>query len=436
MLNIDLRKARSFLDPSEIDRALKESKHAFNRVNKEARDQDQGLGWKNIAGRPDWSLIDKIEKTAESIRSNADVLVVCGIGGSYLGAKAVIDALSPYFGRDSFPEVIYAGHHLSGSYLEELMDYLERKKEDGSDKSIFLNVISKSGSTLETAVAFRVIRNWMHRRFEDATERIICTTSREGGILNEIIDKYGYQKFVIPGDVGGRFSVLTPVGLLPIAAAGFDIKSLMEGAQEQFQSLEKDPDIMLEYAAIRRLLYEKKGRELDLLTTFEPKLHSLARWLQQLYGESEGKEGKGVFPSTAAYSTDLHSLGQIVQDGVRNIMETFITVEEPLSELEVAEDDDSPDLHYLNNKSFSEINRSAHQGTLQAHFDGNVPVFDIALSKLNESALGHFIYFYELLTAVYVYTLDVNPFNQPGVERYKNNIYQLLGKDQLAGSNA
>ncbi len=435
-MNISLDKARPFVTSAELRRAQDDSRAAFERVNKEAQNSVHGLGWKRIAENPDFELLEEIEETARNVREDADVFVVCGIGGSYLGSRAVIDVLRPYFRRGQAPEVIYAGHQLSGAYLEELIEYLERVNSDGSRKSVYLNVISKSGSTLETAAAFRVLKKWIHEQFDNPSDRIICTTSPEGGILNDILTQHGYRKFVIPEDVGGRFSVLTPVGLLPVAITGYDIRALMKGAQDECEKNASDPALLLEYAALRRLLYEKKDRQLDLLTTFEPKLYGLTRWLQQLYGESEGKEGKGVFPATATYSTDLHSLGQMVQDGQRNLMETFITVNQPLSAMKVSADDNSAELSYLDHKTFHQINASAHRGTVKAHYEGQVPVFDIELDTLDEASIGHFIYFYELLTAVYGYTLDVNPFNQPGVEQYKNNIYQLLGKEQVAGTNA
>jgi glucose-6-phosphate isomerase len=436
MLNIAFDKARSFVSQPKLEYAIGEADEALNRIKEEQANGHEGLGWRRIAKGQDPELIRRIQNTAKDIRSDADVFILCGIGGSYLGARAIIDALSPYFEDQDAPEVLYAGHHLSGSYLDQLLRYLEQPKKDGSSKSVYVNVISKSGSTLETAVGFRVIKNWIHNQYDDAQNRILCTTSDQGGVLNDIIRQNGYRKFVIPNDIGGRLSVLTPVGLLPVAIAGFDIEELLEGARLEFEKNEEDPRVLLEYAALRRLLYEDFDKQLDLLTTFEPKLHSLTRWLQQLFGESEGKEGKGLFPATAVYSTDLHSLGQMVQEGERNLMETFITVDESLSETSVDPDPDVATLSYLDDKSFHELGVSAFEGTRDAHYEGEIPIFSLRLEKLNERALGHFIYFYELLTAVYGYTLGINPFNQPGVEQYKDNIYELLGKNKLSATDA
>lgn len=436
MLNIAFDKVRPFVDSSKLKYALKEAETALELLKKHESENRDGLGWRRVARNQDEELLNKIQNVAREVQEDADVFIICGIGGSYLGSRAVIDALSPYFDTDESPEILFAGHHLSGSYLENMIQYLEQPKADGSKKSVYLNVISKSGSTLETAVAFRVLRNWVHKHFDDFSDRILCTTSEQGGVLNEIIDRYGYRKFVIPADIGGRFSVLTPVGLLPIAVAGYNINRLMEGARQEYEKNENTPEIVLEYASLRRLLYEDHHKKLDLLTTFEPKLHSLSRWLQQLFAESEGKQDKGLFPATATYSTDLHSLGQMVQEGERNMIETFLTIREPLTNFRIGQNASSEVVSYLNDKSFDDISRSAFKGTQDAHYQGEVPIFSVALETLNEKSLGHYIYFYELLTAVYGYTLNINPFNQPGVEEYKNNMYQRLGKNKFFHSDA
>ncbi|MDZ7660567.1 glucose-6-phosphate isomerase [Fodinibius sp.] len=348
--------------------------------------------------------------------------------GSYLGARAVIEALRSFFGNDG-PEIIFAGHHMSGKYLKDLIGYLSEPNEDDEPKSVFLNVISKSGTTLETALSFRVLRKWMNKQFpEDVDDRIICTTSKEGGALNELIDQHGYKKFIIPDDVGGRFSVLTPVGLFPIAVAGIDIRTLFYEAVSKYEELEEDPGQVLDYAATKFAQFNN-GKTLDVLTTFEPQLEALGGWLQQLLGESEGKQGKGMFPATATYSTDLHSIGQFIQQGTRNMMETFITVKSVEKGITIEELPGNHDgLNYLSGRTFHEINTQAFKGTLQAHTNGDVPSIVVTLDKLNAQNIGEFIYFYELLTAVYCYCLGVNPFDQPGVEDYKREMYQLLGK--------
>ncbi|MGN8225018.1 hypothetical protein [Gracilimonas sp. BCB1] len=290
-------------------------------------------------------------------------------------------------------------------------------------------MISKSGSTLETALAFRMLRELMEEMYEeDASGHIICTTSKEGGLLNKLIAQKGYRKFVIPDNVGGRYSVLTPVGLLPIAVAGIDIRTLFYGAVSAYNSYEENAEDLLEYAALRNAIHES-GKTIDVFATFEPELTSLGGWIQQLLGESEGKEGKGIFPTVATFSTDLHSIGQFIQQGKRSLMETFIIVEKPFSKLQVNKLEGNDDeLNYLAGKSFHEINTKAREGTTEAHSEGDVPIVKISLPALNEENIGQLIYFFELLTGIFVYSLGVNPFNQPGVEDYKKAMYRLLGK--------
>lgn len=429
MINCDIRIARSFLRDEEYIRSRTRADVGLKQLKTKTGPGSEWLGWRDILAKPNDAELQQIDELAHEIRKDADIFIVCGIGGSYLGAKAVIQALSPSFGNDG-PEIIYAGHHMGGKYLQELIDYISTDKADGSQKSVYLNVISKSGSTLETALSFRTIRAEMEKMYGDeANNRIICTTSREGGILNKLIEKKGYKKFVIPNDVGGRFSVLTPVGLIPIAIAGIDIKTLFYGAVSAYEKYEEDAEPILEYAALRHALHEE-GITIDVFASFEPELKSLGGWIQQLLGESEGKEGKGIFPTVASYSTDLHSLGQFIQQGQRSLMETFIIVDKPFSSLEVTELEGNDDnLNYLAGKSFHEINTKAREGTTEAHHDGRVPIVCIKMDALNAENLGELIYFFELLTGVFVYSLGVNPFNQPGVEDYKKAMYRLLGKD-------
>lgn len=429
MITTDVKNARSFLSDEEYNHAYKEAEKAYQTVKDKSGEGNEWLGWRRILQEPNDAELEEISSHAERIRRDADVFIVCGIGGSYTGAMAIIKALNPWF-KNNGPEILYAGHHMSGKYLKELMEYIQTPKENGEPKSVYLNGISKSGSTLETALAFRTIRSWMHEKYEDADQRIIATTGKEGGVMNKIIDEEGYQKYIIPDDVGGRFSVLTPVGLLPIAVSGIDIQTLYYGAVSEFEDREEDQEAVLEYAALR-YSFLKKGRVLDVITSFEPELLGFTAWIQQLLGESEGKEGKGMFPAMAGYSTDLHSIGQMIQQGRRNMIETMLVVEKPISDFELVETEgeDTDQLGYLSGKSFHEINRSALEGTAQAHTEGDVPVLKINIEKLNAQQLGMLIYFYELFTAVYVYMLGVNPFNQPGVESYKQAMYRLLGKD-------
>ncbi|NBB77716.1 MAG: glucose-6-phosphate isomerase [Bacteroidetes bacterium] len=427
MIRVDTDNARSFLTDDEFESAHRRAEQCLQQVKEGTGQGSEWLGWRRILKEPNDAELEKITSHAERIREDADIFIVCGIGGSYTGAMALINALNPYF-KSNGPEILYAGHHLSGKYLKELLEYLNSKDEEGNSKSVYLNVISKSGSTLETALAFRTLRDWMHEQYEDASERIIATTGKKGGVLNDVIAREGYEKYIIPDDVGGRFSVLTPVGLLPVAVAGIDVQTLYYGAVSEFEERESNPEDILEYAAVRFGLLQK-GRVIDVIGSFEQELDGFTAWIQQLLGESEGKEGSGMFPAAARYTTDLHSFGQLIQEGQRNMMESLIVVNQPISDMEVPElDQDIDQLGYVAGKSFHEINRSALQGTIQAHAEGGVPVVKILMSKLNAQQLGKLIYFYELFTAVYVYMLDVNPFNQPGVEAYKTAMYRLLGK--------
>lgn len=429
MISVDLKRTKEIISDHQLEQALSLAEDAREKVSNRTCKGSEWLGWQTLLKTPNDAELDEISSHAERIREDADVFIVCGIGGSYTGAMAVIQALNPVFKKNG-PEILFAGHHMGSKYLKELLEYLDEEDEEGNKKSVYINVISKSGSTLETALAFRFIRHWMHQTYEDAAGRIIATTGKEGGVLNKIIEKEGYKKYIIPDDVGGRFSVLTPVGLLPIAVAGIDIQTLFYGAVSQYKSTEDDPHQTLHYAAARYVLHQKKYT-VDVLSTFEPDLTGMIAWMQQLLGESEGKEGKGLYPASAGYSTDLHSIGQLIQDGQRNILETIIEVKSAVADIKVpeAEELDTDSLSYLAGKSIHEINKSALEGTAEAHEDGGVPVLKIILDRLNAQHLGELIYFYEYLTAIYVTMLDVNPFNQPGVESYKQAMYRLLGKN-------
>lgn len=428
MITCDISFARKFIENGDYVEARKKADTALAQLKNKTGPGSEWLGWRDILANPNDAELEQIGSLGEQLRAKADIFIVCGIGGSYLGAKAVIDALTPHFGNKG-PEILFAGHHIGGKYLEEMLAYLKEPKADGSAKEIYINVISKSGSTLETALAFRMLREQLEEMYgEEASEHIICTTSKEGGVLNKVIEEKGYRKFIIPDDVGGRYSVLTPVGLLPIAVAGIDIRTLFYGAVSAYNTYEENAENLLEYAALRNAIHES-GKTIDVFATFEPELTSMGGWIQQLLGESEGKEGKGIFPTVATFSTDLHSLGQFIQQGQRSLMETFLIVEKPFSKLNVNEleaDDDS--LNYLAGQSFHDINRKAREGTIEAHSEGDVPIVKISMKALNAENMGQLIYFFELLTGIFVYSLGVNPFNQPGVEDYKKAMYRLLGK--------
>lgn len=429
MIRVDLSAALPFVAADDMDKAHQRSKKNFEALQQANGTGAEWLGWRSILKQPNDALLQQIDELAAKIRHDADIFIVCGIGGSYLGAKAVIDMLKPFFG-DSGPEILYAGHQISGRHLQGLINYLDTANPNGEPKKVYLNVISKSGTTLETALAFRSISDWMQKTYgeEQAAKQIIATTSAEGGALNKIIAAKGYQKFVLPDDVGGRFSVLTPVGLLPIAVAGFDIRRLFYAAVESYQRLEQFPDDVIDYAALRYQLHQQ-GVVTDVISSFFPELNSLGGWMQQLLGESEGKAGKGLFPAVLAYSTDLHSLGQLVQDGPRNLMETFLHVDQPDASFKVPFSETNEDgLNYLAGKSFAEVAEKAFLGTREAHSKGNIPVVTVHLPRLDEESVGSFIYFYELFTGIYVYNLGVNPFDQPGVEAYKKAMFTLLGK--------
>lgn len=383
------------------------------------------LGWLDWPSSMPQEFLEKIEDTAKAIRDKADVLVVIGIGGSYLGAKAVLSALSPYFQKDEQLEVLFAGHQVSGEYLKQLLEHLEGKE-------VVVNVISKSGKTTEPAIAFRFLRNYMEKRYGDgAAERIIVTTDAEKGALRQLAETKGYERFIVPDDVGGRYSVFTAVGLLPIAAAGHSIRDLVEGAKEAeaaYREAGPDQNPAMQYAAIRHHLYIQ-GYTTEVNAIFEPKLSFVQEWWKQLFGESEGKEGKGIFPASVVFTTDLHSLGQFIQDGQRNLFETFLLVKEAQQDLEIFETpEDGDELNYIAGLSLQEFNHIAHKGTSNAHLSGSVPQVSLTVDRIDESHIGHLLYFYMLSCAYSAYLLGINPFDQPGVEEYKNNIFKLLKK--------
>ena len=395
-------------------------------------DENNFLGWINLPENYDKEEFERIKKAAKKIQSDSDILIVIGIGGSYLGARAVIEAITNCFynvlpsKKRNLPMIIYAGNNLSPNYMNDLLDLI-------AQKDISINVISKSGTTTEPAIAFRVLREAIENKYglEEAKKRIYVTTDKQKGALKKLADEEKYETFVIPDNIGGRFSVLTAVGLLPIATAGVDIDKLMQGAKD---AREKYLDSSIKfndcykYAVVRNLLYNS-GKKIEILANYEPQLHYFTEWWKQLYGESEGKDQKGIFPAGVDFTTDLHSMGQYIQDGERHLFETVMNVELPKKDIVVKEDDENIDgLNYLAGKTLDYVNKKAMQGTIEAHVSGNVPNLMVTINKLDEENVGHLIYFFEKACAMSGMLLEVNPFNQPGVEEYKKNMFRLLEK--------
>jgi glucose-6-phosphate isomerase len=431
-LSFDYSKALEFVSQEEIDNfesTVNLAKETL--INKRGAGADF-LGWLDLPVNYDKEEFEKIKKAAKKIQSDSEVLVVIGIGGSYLGAKACIEALSHSFyalldkTKRPYPHIVFCGNSISEKYLHDLEEALE-----GKDFSI--NIISKSGTTTEPAVAFRVLKKALIKKYgkEEARKRIYATTDRAKGALKKLTDEEGYESFVVPDDVGGRFSVLTAVGLLPIAVAGIDIDKLMEGAAAARKSALEKPykeNPALLYAALRNIIH-RKGKAVEILANYEPSLHYISEWWKQLYGESEGKDNKGIYPASVDLTTDLHSMGQFIQEGSRILYETVISIEEPLVNMLLEEEEkDTDGMNYLAGKSIDFVNKSAMNGTILAHTDGGVPNLSIVLPKLNEEYLGELFYFFEFACGVSGYILAVNPFNQPGVESYKKNMFALLGK--------
>ena len=390
------------------------------------------LGWIDLPVNYDKVEFGRIKEAAAKIQRDSDVLLVIGIGGSYLGARAAIEALRHGFYNSvskeirKTPEIYYCGNNLSSTYISELVQVI-------GDRDFSVNVISKSGTTTECSVAFRLFKEMLEKKYgkEGAAKRIYATTDKARGALKTLADAEGYETYVVPDDVGGRFSVLTAVGLLPIAVSGADIDKLMEGAanaREYCLSKDFDDSDVMKYAAVRNVMYEK-GLGMEILGNFEPALHFVTEWWKQLYGESEGKDGKGIFPAGVDFTTDLHSLGQFIQDGTKNHFETFINVEKPRAAVIMQEEaEDLDGLNYLAGKEVDFINKCAMEGTILAHVDGGVPNIRIDMTEIDELALGELFYKFEFACGVSGYTLGVNPFNQPGVESYKKNMFALLGK--------
>ena len=402
---------------------------AHKTVNEKSGLGNDFLGWVTLPTDYDKEEFARIKKAAEKIKEDTDILIVIGIGGSYLGARAAIEFLKgPYYNnlRNGVPEIYFAGNNISGSYLDDMLKLCEGKR-------VSVNIISKSGTTTEPAIAFRVFRKLLEERYgeEEAAKRIYCTTDKARGTLKQLADEKGYECFVVPDDVGGRFSVLTAVGLLPIAAAGADIDALMAGAAKamvQYNNENLYENDCYLYAALRNAFY-RKGKSVELLVSYEPRFTMMAEWFKQLFGESEGKDNKGLFPASVIFSTDMHSMGQYVQDGARLMFETVVTFDESLTDVTIEKEaDDGDGLNFLAGKTMSFVNQKAFEGTVLAHTDGGVPNLEIKVSKPDEENLGMLIYFFEKACAISGYMLGVNPFDQPGVESYKKNMFALLGK--------
>lgn len=426
------KNAQKFIGNHEVESIKPAVLDAAKRLKEKTGDGKDFLGWIDLPVNYDKEEFARIKKAAEKIRNDSDILFVIGIGGSYLGARAAIDFVKHSFYNDlpkekrKAPQIYYVGNSMSGAYIEELIDLI-------GDKDFSVNVISKSGTTTEAAVAFRVFRELTEKKYgkEGAAKRIYSTTDKARGALKTLSDEEGYECFVIPDDVGGRFSVLTAVGLLPIAASGADIDKLMEGAahlREICLNNDFSENPALRYAAIRNILY-RKGKNVEILANYEPSLHFISEWWKQLYGESEGKDQKGIFPASVDLTTDLHSMGQFIQDGSRLMYETVLVVEKPRRDFTLkSAENDIDGLNYLSGKTMDYVNKCAMKGTIAAHVDGNVPTLLIEIPEQTEYHLGELFYFFEFAVGVSGYMLGINPFDQPGVEFYKANMFRLLGK--------
>ena len=431
MIKIDISQIQKFTPEGAFKALEPEVKVAIQKLENGSGAGNDFIGWMNLASKMDKSLVDAIEETAGVLRQNCEVVVVAGIGGSYLGSRAVIEALSNSFSQSILdgrnPQILFAGHNISEDYLYELSEYLKNKKFG------VIN-ISKSGTTTETALAFRLLKKQCeHQRGKETARKVIVAiTDAKRGAARVCADKEGYRSFIIPDNVGGRFSVLTPVGLLPIAVAGFDIRQLIKGAADMealtTSSVAFGENPAAQYATARNALY-RSGKKIEILVNFQPKLHYLSEWWKQLYGESEGKENKGIFPASVDFSTDLHSMGQWIQEGERTIFETVISVDKVKHSVLVPSDDENLDgLNFLAGKHVDEVNKMAELGTQLAHVDGGVPNIRITVPELNEYWIGQLIDMFEKGCGISGYVLGVNPFNQPGVEAYKKNMFALLNK--------
>lgn len=431
-ITLDLSKVAPYLAMTEIDYMEDMVKSAHDKLHNGTGAGNDFLGWIDLPVNYDKDEFARIKKSAEKIKSDSEILIVIGIGGSYLGARAAIEMLTNNFhnaldnDKRKAPKIFYVGNNISSTYMTELLQAI-----DGKD--ISLNMISKSGTTTEPAIAFRILRTYLEKKYgiEEAKKRIYATTDKAKGALKTLADSEGYESFVVPDDIGGRFSVLTAVGLLPIAAAGIDIDEMMKGASDAREVYSKpslkDNDAY-KYAAVRNALYNK-GKVIEVLVNYEPSLHYFNEWWKQLFGESEGKDNKGLFPAAVDFTTDLHSMGQYVQEGRRTLFETVITVEKAKYEINIeTAENDMDGLNFLAGKTMDFVNKKAFEGTILAHNDGGVPNMVLNIPEISPYYFGYMVYFFEKACAISGYLLGVNPFNQPGVEAYKKNMFALLGK--------
>ena len=427
-LEIDVKDTKSFLEARDLEAYKQQVPQILSKLEEKSDDPSEFLGWLNLPRQTSEQKLENIQQMARTFSKNLDTVLVIGIGGSYLGAKAVIEALSPYFSSSvSSPNMLFAGQNIDEDYHYELKELLE-------DREYGIIVISKSGTTTEPGIAFRIFKQHLEQKVgaDEAAKRIIAVTDKEKGALRKLADEQGYRTYVIPDDIGGRYSVLTPVGLVPIAMAGFDLKQLLKGAEAMRKrttssvAFQDNPAAL--YATLRNALYDK-GKAIEILGIYQSRLYYFMEWWKQLYGESEGKDHKGIFPSIAQFTTDLHSMGQYIQEGRRILFETILSVEAPHHQLEVPKSsDDTDNLNYVAGKRLQQVNAMAEKGTRLAHSDGDVPNLTITLPRIDEHNLGQLIYFFEKACAISGYMLGINPFNQPGVEAYKTNMFALLGK--------
>ena len=430
MSNIKVTLENTGIDKKELTKFNRKVETIHKELNAISDNEKEFVGWLNLPTNYDREEFAKIKKSAEKIRKDSEVFVVIGIGGSYLGARAVIEALTNTFynicPNRKTPQIFFAGNNMSPNYLNDLIECI-------GNKDISINVISKSGTTTEPAIAFRIFREFMESKYgiDEARKRIYVTTDKEKGALKQLSNEEEYETFVIPDNIGGRYSVLTAVGLLPIAVAGIDINKLMYGAkvaEDKYNENSVKYNECYQYAVARNILYSK-GKTTEILVNYEPKMQYFTEWWKQLYGESEGKEGKGIFPAGVTFTTDLHSLGQYIQEGKRNLFETVIAIENSATDITIKRDADNIDgLNFVADKTMDYVNKKAMEGTIEAHITGEVPNIKITMDKLDEESLGELIYFFELACAMSGKILGVNPFNQPGVEEYKKNMFRLLGK--------
>lgn len=418
---LDRKHLKGFISDSEIEALVPNIEKAHNDLENKSGAGSEYTGWTDLATRIEDKFIDGLIGLGQEVRKDTDCIISIGIGGSYLGIRAVAEFL-----RDGEIPIYYAGHNINTDYLHNLLDSLK-------DKKVTVIVISKSGMTTEPAIAFRIVKRMLKEKYsgEEIKKRVICVTDESKGALRTVANAEGYRSFVIPDDIGGRFSVLTPVGLVPLAIAGFDIKGLVEGAREgekEYSKMDMETNISYQYAAARHLLH-KKGKDIEVTSSFYDNMQYVVEWWKQLYGESEAKDGKGIFPASLILSTDLHSMGQLMQDGIRNVFETFVDIQSQKHSMIIPEDEENlDDFNIVAGKDLDYVNKQAYKATAEAHFEGGVPNMTISISQADAFHLGQLFYFYERTVAICGYLAGVNPFNQPGVEAYKKKMFALLGR--------